>query len=117
MNFVSFSLFKERYNMKEITQYNEKTFESIKHITDDGEEFWTARELQEVLEYSKWGNFKKVIDKAKEACINSDVNVSYHFADVGKMIAYIYIAVNTSFFSFINYLFKIPPLWVFQYLL
>lgn len=72
--------------MKEIIHYNEKTFESIKHLTDDGEEFWTARELQEVLEYSKWGNFKKVIDKAKEACINSDVNVDYHFADVGKTI-------------------------------
>jgi DNA-damage-inducible protein D len=72
--------------MSEITGYNEKTFENIKHVTDEGEEFWTARELQVVLEYSKWGNFNKVIDKAKEACINSDVNVNYHFADVSKTI-------------------------------
>lgn len=72
--------------MGEIAQYSEKTFESIKHVTDDGEEFWTARELQEVLEYSKWGNFKKVIDKAKEACINSNIELNYHFADVSKTI-------------------------------
>ncbi|MGK0468559.1 BRO family protein [Clostridium sp.] len=42
--------------------------------------------MAEILEYTKWGNFKKVIDKAKEACNNSDINVLNHFADVGKMI-------------------------------
>lgn len=62
----------------------EKDFESIKHIDENDIEFWYARELMIVLEYSKWGNFQKVINKAKEACENSDISVLEHFADVGK---------------------------------
>ena len=49
-------------------------------------ECWSARELQEILGYSKWRNFLKVIDKAKLACKNSGAVVSDHFADIGKMI-------------------------------
>ena len=64
----------------------EKDFESIKHIDENGVEFWYARELMTMLEYSKWGNFVKVIDKAKESCKNSNINTLNHFADVGKMI-------------------------------
>ena len=45
-----------------------------------------ARELMTMLEYSKWGNFVKVIDKAKESCKNSNINILDHFADVGKMV-------------------------------
>ena len=51
--------------MTDITLYSEKIFEDIKHYTEEGAEFWYARELQTVLEYSKWGNFVKVIDKAR----------------------------------------------------
>lgn len=64
----------------------EKDFESIKHIDENGVEFWYARELMTMLEYSKWGNFVKVIDKAKESCKNSNMDVLDHFADIGKMI-------------------------------
>ena len=64
----------------------EKDFESIKHIDENGIEFWYARELMIMLEYSKWGNFVKVIDKAKESCKNSNINIWEHFADVGKTI-------------------------------
>ncbi len=64
----------------------EKDFESIKHVDENGTEFWYARELMLMLEYSKWGNFIKVIDKAKESCKNGNMNVFDHFADVGKMI-------------------------------
>ena len=64
----------------------EKDFESIKHIDENGVEFWYARELMTMLEYSKWGNFVKVIDKAKESCKNSNMDVLDEFADIGKMI-------------------------------
>lgn len=64
----------------------QNSFEDIKHIDEDGTEFWYARELQEVLEYKEWRNFNKVIEKAKEACIRSgNVEIS-HFVDVNKMV-------------------------------
>lgn len=71
---------------EEETNYSESLFESIKHINEYGQEFWYARELQIALEYSKWDNFKKVIDKAKNACEGSDFPISDHFADVGKIV-------------------------------
>jgi DNA-damage-inducible protein D len=49
-------------------------------------ECWSARELQEILGYSKWDNFKKAIEKAKISCENTGVSVQDHFADVGKMV-------------------------------
>lgn len=72
--------------MGDIQKYNEKVFESIKNIDENGKEFWYARDLQYVLEYSEWRNFKGVIDKAKESCENSDNTVVEHFVDVNKMI-------------------------------
>ena len=47
--------------MSDIIEYNEKIFEEMKHIDDNGGEYWEARELQIVLEYKEWRNFKKVI--------------------------------------------------------
>ena len=49
-------------------------------------ECWSARELQEILGYSKWDNFLKVIEKAKKGCENAGAQISDHFADIGKMI-------------------------------
>lgn len=72
--------------MTDVTKYNEKIFEEIKHVNEYGEEFWYARELQSVLEYVKWENFLKVIDKAKEACSVSGNQIADHFADVRKMV-------------------------------
>ncbi len=65
---------------------NNTTFESIKHIDDEGKEYWYARELQKVLNYTQWRRFNDVIEKAKNACNNSNNNILDHFANVGKMV-------------------------------
>ncbi|WP_138091009.1 DNA damage-inducible protein D [Halalkalibacterium halodurans] len=72
--------------MAEIDKYSEKTFEQYKHVNEFGEDFWYARDLQHVLDYEQWRNFLKVIEKAQEACKNSDQLVSDHFAEVSKMV-------------------------------
>ena len=63
-----------------------KTFEDIKHANEFGNEYWEARQLQIVLDYNKWENFIKVIDKAKTACSNSENNINEHFPEVRKTI-------------------------------
>lgn len=73
--------------MSNIKEYQEKIFEEIKHINEFGEEFWYARELQIVLDYSEWRNFNLVIKKAITACENSQNNRIDHFVDVNKTIA------------------------------
>ncbi len=62
------------------------TFESIKQIDNDGNEFWYARALAKVLDYTDYRNFIKVIEKAKSACNLSNNNASDHFVDVNEMI-------------------------------
>ena len=51
-----------------VNKYTSKTFEDIKHIDEYGCEYWFARDLQKVLEYKEWRNFKVVIDKAITSC-------------------------------------------------
>ena len=72
--------------MNEIKEYTEKVFEDIKHIDENGNEYWLARELMEVLEYSLWQNFHKTIKIAMKNCNNSNYDISYHFIDANKMI-------------------------------
>jgi DNA-damage-inducible protein D len=62
-----------------------RSFEKIAH-RDGDIEFWLARELQELLGYSKWSNFEQVVDKAREACKNAGHAPADHLADVGKMV-------------------------------
>ncbi len=71
---------------KEIIRSLTKTFESHSYTTENGIEFWYARDLQHLLGYTKWDNFLKVINKAKTSCEASGNNISDHFADVGKMV-------------------------------
>lgn len=72
--------------MKKIeSKYTSNIFENIKHIDEYGNEFWYARELQKVLEYKDWRNFKKVIDKAKESCENSGFSVDEQLVEVNKL--------------------------------
>ena len=72
--------------MSDIALYNDKTFEDIKRIDENGCEYWEARELQKVLEYAQWRRFEAVINKAMISCRLSKNNVSDHFAKVGKIV-------------------------------
>ncbi len=61
-------------------------FEDIRHISDDGAEYWSARELQKPLGYDKWDNFSKVIDKAMLACDVAGFDVAEHFPAFAKKV-------------------------------
>lgn len=72
--------------MNNLEEYKNKTFEDIKHIDEEGNEYWYARELQKVLEYTEWRKFKGVIDKAMKACEGSKYNTFDLFVGADKMI-------------------------------
>ena len=65
---------------------NNNVFENIKHIDECGNEYWSARELQEALKYKEWRKFTNVINKSKDACNNSGNVVENHFVGTDKMI-------------------------------
>ena len=72
--------------MSDLQAQEYKVFEKIKKRREDGTEYWNARELCEVLQYRKWENFGKVIDRAKLACNNSGLKIQDHFPEVRKMV-------------------------------
>ena len=72
--------------MNEIKEYTEKLFENIKHIDENGYEYWLARELQKALEYKNWRNFNKVIGKAIISANNSYSNQNYWGVEVNTPI-------------------------------
>ena len=72
-------------HLKELELSN-MTFEDIKHIDENGMEFWYARELKTVLDYKEWRKFEGVIEKAKEACKNSNISETEHFVGTDKTI-------------------------------
>ena len=61
-------------------------FEEIKRINEYNSEYWSARQLAKVLEYSEFRHFQPVLEKAKKACKNSDQSVKNHFEDVLDMV-------------------------------
>ena len=72
--------------MNEVINYSGKLFEQIKHIDEENREYWLARELYKILEYSTWQKFVSILEKAKEACTNSDVNIDDNFNHVVKIV-------------------------------
>lgn len=84
---MMYFFFEDEQKNAELSTYGERTFDEIRHRMEDGTEFWFARELQQVLEYTEWRNFCTVVERAKVACENSGVTPSDHFVDVNKMVA------------------------------
>ena len=72
--------------MNELENINETIFESIRHVDDEGNEYWYARELQYILGYKQWRSINELIERAKVACKESKNNVDDHFAVQRKMI-------------------------------
>ncbi len=70
----------------DLIQQMTATFEGHAQATENGIEYWLARDVQHLLGYAKWDNFLNVISKAKTACELSEHLISDHFADVGKMV-------------------------------
>lgn len=71
-------------HMTDIEKISEALFEDIKHLDEQGNEYWTARELQPILEYTEWRKFNGIIDKAKESCESSGNKASLHFVGAAK---------------------------------
>jgi len=71
----------------DIIPQHEKTFESIRKTDEQGNEFWFARQLSHVLEYSEYRHFQPVIERAKNACKNSGQVTENHFEDILDMVA------------------------------
>ncbi len=72
--------------MSDLIANEYRGFEQIKHTDANGNEYWFARELATLLEYAKWENFSKVIDRAMLACKNSGIAVADQFPEVRKLI-------------------------------
>ena len=72
--------------MNNLEVISEKIFDDIKHVDENGNEYWYARELIYILCYKRWDKFMNVIVKAQESCINSGNRICDHFSHVGKMV-------------------------------
>lgn len=71
---------------KDVVKKHHATFENIRHFDENGNEYWMARELAKVLEYSEYRHFLPVIERAQEACRNSGHKVDDHFEDILHMV-------------------------------
>lgn len=70
-----------------IKQWAQSLFDSIKHVDENGNEYWLAREFYEILGYSSWDNFERLITKAKVSVAESGMDVENHFHDIMKMVS------------------------------
>lgn len=72
---------------KNLMPMGSKSFEELKKVNEHGAEYWSARALQPLLGYTQWRGFEDAIKRAITSCKQSGNEPSYHFADIGKMIA------------------------------
>lgn len=72
--------------MKKLVNPQDSIFEEIKRVDENGAEYWSARDMAKVLEYLEYRNFLPVIEKAKEACANSQHKVEDHFVHIHEMV-------------------------------
>ncbi len=71
---------------KRLAERHHATFEGIRQQDEEGNEFWSARDLAPLLDYQEWRNFAQVIDRARKACEKSGRVVEDHFGDITKMV-------------------------------
>jgi DNA-damage-inducible protein D len=71
---------------KKMVDQNHATFEGVRQLDEEGNEFWLARDLAPLLEYQDWRNFMQVVEKARQACSASGHAVVDHFGDLTKMV-------------------------------
>ncbi len=71
---------------KELSNQKLNLFEQIRQTDENGNEYWSARDLSKALEYSEYRHFIPVIERAKEACVNSGQNTTDHFEDILEMV-------------------------------
>ncbi|HLW42627.1 MAG TPA: DNA damage-inducible protein D [Flavobacterium sp.] len=71
---------------KELSNQKLNLFEQIRQTDENDNEYWSARDLSKALEYSEYRHFIPVIERAKEACLNSGQQITYHFEDILEMI-------------------------------
>jgi DNA-damage-inducible protein D len=71
---------------KSIANQHHLTFEGIRQLDSEGNEYWFARDLSPLLDYQEWRNFMQVAEKAIQACRKSGVTVADHFGDITKMV-------------------------------
>ena len=71
---------------KRIAEQHHATFEGVRQLDEDGNEYWLARDLAPLLDYQDWRNFMQVVEKARIACRKSERVVEDHFGDVTKMV-------------------------------
>jgi hypothetical protein len=71
---------------KHIAEKHHLTFDGLRHFDEQGNEFWLARQLAKVLEYSEYRHFLPVVERARQACLNSGRTPEDHFEDILEMV-------------------------------
>ena len=69
-----------------VSRQHHATFEGMRQTDAEGNEFWLARQLAKVLDYSEYRHFLPVVERAKEACAKSSLPVTDHFEDILDMV-------------------------------